>query len=139
MRVAVETLGRRKQRRLVEAWSECAPRVVDARWALDESFIQGARWFVRDAVNQIRSTLILCTEWIDGKVWLHLSISHVDKTPTWDELLEAKRHFMGTNTKAISVIPPAAEHYNHHEHCLHLFACLDGDPLPDFRDAKGRV
>jgi hypothetical protein len=32
-----------------------------------------------------------------------------------------------------------AEHYNFHPHCLHLWAPLDEDPLPDFRAPNGAL
>jgi hypothetical protein len=40
--------------------------------------------------------------------------------------------FIGDGRKAIQVFAPVAEHVNIHEFCLHLWHCLDGDPLPDF-------
>ncbi len=133
MRASVTSLGPRKRDKLIAAWRQVRPRVVTANWRLDAEYAQGAAW------KTTRSTVFLTTEFIDGELWLHMSFSHLDETPTWDELRDAKRIFMGANTKAVSVVPPSGEHYNLHPYCLHLFVCLERDPLPDFRDAKGRL
>jgi hypothetical protein len=75
----------------------------------------------------------------DGKFWLHLSISHRRRMPTYDELTYLKRHWIGDDRKAIMVLPEAKEHVNIHPRCLHLFCCLDGDPLPDFTMGSGSI
>lgn len=68
----------------------------------------------------------------DGHVWLHVSVSHPKRVPNYDELAYVKRHFVGRDKKAIMVFPDEANHVNTHPFCLHLFHCLDGDPLPEF-------
>lgn len=69
----------------------------------------------------------------DGKRWIHVSYSRPSKDPSWEDTCEVKRTFIGKDRKAISVMPAEAEYVNIHPHCLHLWACLDGDGLPDFR------
>ncbi len=78
-----------------------------------------------------------CTEG-DGRRWLHVSASHKNRPPTWDKMCEVKRLFIGPDLRAIQVHPPASEYVNIHPYCLHLWACLDGDGLPDFRKDGGR-
>jgi hypothetical protein len=68
----------------------------------------------------------------DDRVWLHLSISHRRRMPTYDELTYLKRHWAGEDRKCIMVFAPKDEHVNIHPRCLHLYCCLEGDPLPDF-------
>lgn len=68
----------------------------------------------------------------DEKRWFHLSVSHKKRMPTHDELCEAKNYFIGIDRYAVQVYPPAHRHVNIHPHCLHLFSCLDGHPLPEF-------
>lgn len=75
----------------------------------------------------------------DGKNWRHLSIAHPRRMPTYDELTYLKRHWAGEDAKAIMVFPAKAEHVNIHPNCLHLFVCLDGDPLPDFTQGTGSI
>lgn len=75
----------------------------------------------------------------DDRVWLHLSISHRKRMPTYEELVYMKRHWAGENRKCIMVLPPKDEHVNIHPRCLHLYCCLDEDPLPDFTAMIGRM
>jgi hypothetical protein len=69
----------------------------------------------------------------DGRRWLHVSFSRPSKLPSWDDLREVKNTFVGKDRRAIQVLPPESEYVNIHDYCLHLWCCLDGDPLPDFR------
>lgn len=74
----------------------------------------------------------------DGRRWFHLSLSRRDRAmPTFDQLPEAKRLFIGSGRKAVQVFPPDDEWYTvpgrNMPEVLHLFASLDDDPLPDFR------
>lgn len=68
----------------------------------------------------------------DNRLWLHLSISHRRRMPTYEELTYMKRHWAGEERKCIMVLPPKSEHVNIHPRCLHLYCCLEEDPLPDF-------
>lgn len=70
----------------------------------------------------------------DGRHWAHLSVSaHTPRRlPSWKELRWAKEHFLG-DRRAIQVLPPRAEYINITANVLNLYACLDCEPLPDFR------
>jgi hypothetical protein len=69
----------------------------------------------------------------DGKRWIHVSVSHRDRVPTWDELRGAKDWLLGKDRWAISIFPVEAEYVNHHPYVLHLWHCLDGAVVPDMR------
>ncbi len=70
----------------------------------------------------------------DGKRWQHVSLaSQRGKMPTYAQMAAVKECFIGKDKKAIMVFPPEDEHVNTHKYCLHLYHCLDGDGLPDFR------
>lgn len=73
----------------------------------------------------------------DEKIWLHVSLSRPTRMPNWNELRRVKDAFVGKDRKAIQVFPKQDEYVNIHPHVLHLFACLEGDPLPDFRRGSG--
>lgn len=77
----------------------------------------------------------------DGRTWLHLSIAHTvnGRLPTYKELQYLKRHWVGPERKAMQIFPPESEHVNIHPDCLHLFACMDEDPLPDFTWGTGLI
>jgi len=71
----------------------------------------------------------------DERRWLHVSVSHNDRIPDWRDLREVKDIFIGRERRALQVLPPEAEYVNIHPRVLHLWSCLDGDGLPDFRVA----
>jgi hypothetical protein len=68
----------------------------------------------------------------DGRRWIHLSCSHEDRLPNWEELKEVKERFIGEEKTALQVLPPKSRYVNFHPHRLHLWHCLDGDVVPDF-------
>jgi len=68
----------------------------------------------------------------DGKRWLHVSYSRQHVIPTYKDTVYVKRHFVGENRKAVMVFPAKENHVNVHPNCLHLWSCLDADPLPEF-------
>lgn len=69
---------------------------------------------------------------LDGKRWVHLSVSRAARLPSWDDLTSARDAFLGPEALAVQVLAPKSRHINIHAHCLHLWKCLDGDPVPDF-------
>lgn len=68
----------------------------------------------------------------DNHAWLHVSVSRGDRLPNYDDLVRVKEIFVGTERKAMMIFPPRSKHVNIHPNCLHLYSCLDGDPLPEF-------
>ncbi len=89
----------------------------------------------------IYSVIVSATTERDGRRWLHVSLTRPGgKTiPDYQDLVEVKDAFFGPNRAAYQVFPKRSEHYNAHPKCLHLWGCLDGDVLPDFRDPGGRI
>ena len=75
----------------------------------------------------------------DGRRWLHVSASRSGRMPTYLDLVEVKRVFIGPDRTAYQVFPRESEHYNAHTFCLHLWCCVDGDALPDLRHPGGGV
>lgn len=69
----------------------------------------------------------------DGKRWIHVSASRQNRLPTWADLRDVKNLFIGRDRLAIQVLPREEDYYNFHPYCLHLYSCVDGDPVPDFR------
>ncbi len=66
---------------------------------------------------------MLSTDTLDnGSTWLHLSISHENRLPTWDELKMAKDAFIGRNHEAVQVLPKDEDFVNLHKFCLHLWS-----------------
>lgn len=97
-------------------------------WRIDQELGDGARY--RCSARKL--TAILSGR-IDehGKRWLHLSVSHSDRIPTWGELRSVKELFLG-DVYAYQVLPPKEFYVNLTPRVLHLWHCLDGPQLPEF-------
>ncbi len=120
-----------------DAWAVLGP-LIDAlprAWCTIRTGEDGAAFSHQDG----RNVIVSVARESDGKRWLHASISRMGKMPTYDDLCEMKRLFVGRTRKAVEVFAPEAEHVNLHPTCRHLWACLDGDPLPDFTRGTGSI
>jgi len=51
----------------------------------------------------------------------HLSISHPDRYPTWDEIYAARYQLLPINATFVMYLPPPSEYVNVHENCFHLW------------------
>lgn len=105
------------------------PRVLPAYWRIADRRIDGCAY--RNEMTGL-AVIISAAKELDGRRWLHLSVSRSNRLPTWDDLKLVKDVFMGRERKVIQVLLPASEYVNIHPFVLHLWACMDGDPLPDF-------
>ncbi len=65
----------------------------------------------------------------DGFRW-HLSISHPQRYPTWDEMKDARYRLLPDDCYMIQILPPKAQYLNVHERCFHLIELRDGDRVP---------
>ena len=112
------------------------PAVLPRGWRVFEESADGYKF----ANYDLRQTVIV-TDALeqDGKRWRHFSMSCAGRVPNWDELKQAKEVFLGVETKAILVIPAKSEYVNINERVLHLFVCLENDPLPDFTRGGGTL
>jgi len=90
--------------------------------------IPNTQYFEKKKLTVVRSF-----EKIAGDNWLHVSVSAKGKIPTYNELTNVKKLFIGDDQKAIQIFPKEEEHVNIQPNTLHLYTCLTRDPLPDFR------
>lgn len=115
-------------------------RPVDPRWVERRGPLPG---LVEYQNRTEHLTVILsAAPQADGHIWLHFSISRTQVTevlPSWDQLVRAKEALLGADTKAIQVLPPRKQWVNIHPGVLHLWVCLDADPLPDFTRGTGSL
>lgn len=74
----------------------------------------------------------------DGNRWLHLSLGRRTMLPSYEELQDAHRAFLGDRL-AYQLFMPESEHVNLHPFVLHLWAPIDHRPTPDFRNIDGLV
>lgn len=57
----------------------------------------------------------------DGDGWDHVSVSHRNRCPTWDEMERVKRLFFRDHETVMQLHVPPVEHVNEHPYCLHLW------------------
>lgn len=50
----------------------------------------------------------------------HISVSHVERYPTWDELVAVKRCF-APNLELAIYLPPDEDYVNVHPNCFHMW------------------
>lgn len=55
---------------------------------------------------------------------LHMSISHKNRYPTWDEIKEAREHFLPMGKYFVMAFPPPDAFVDFHPNCFHLWECL---------------
>lgn len=82
--------------------------------------------------NNGLSVIVSQSSW-DGVEWLHASVAHVDRDPSYVELCALKEAVFGPERFAYQVFATDSRHVNIHEHALHLWGRADGvNALPDF-------
>jgi hypothetical protein len=111
------------------AFAALMPRLVHPEWRLVQRGEDGAAYQHR---SRPMTMIWSVGREDDGRLWQHMSVSHRDRTPTWEELVAVKEWLMGTDTYAYQVAPPRGVCVNLHPNVLHLFRCLDGPVLPEF-------
>lgn len=121
-----------RARDIERAWEQLAERVADTPGVTSRGEFAGGLAYRVRRLGMAALTVIIEPEIHDGELWLHLSVSTAGRVPSWDEMRWCRDVFIG-DRKAISVLPVSAEYVNIHPNCLHLFAPLERDPLPDFR------
>lgn len=81
---------------------------------------------------------------LDGKRWLHASVSRDDRSmPSYGDLQVMKRLCIGEHRTALQVFPPSDQHIDwagpRGTQVLHLWSCSDGDVTPDFSRGNGII
>lgn len=61
----------------------------------------------------------------NGERWIHVSVSHPDRLPTWKEISKVKDEFIGRDREAYQVLAAENDHVNVHSFCLHLWSPED--------------
>lgn len=59
--------------------------------------------------------------------YLHLSISHKERYPTWDEIKSAREEFLPMDKTFAIYFPPSDEYVNIHPNCFHLYEVKEKD------------
>lgn len=114
-----------------------APRTVPSGWVEKERDVGECKYVSR---ARRLAVILSCSKERDGRWWIHLSVSHRGRVPTWDEVRWCKEVFLG-DREAYAVLPPKARYANIHPRTLHLFTLLDPKiaALPDFTRGTGSL
>jgi hypothetical protein len=145
MKIMANALTERERARLLETAAAVLPWVSTAEWQLIEEYPNCVRATSPDGLRVIAEVEMQETHRVLGNdtpsrdLWLHVSFSRTDRVPSYDDMVRVKERFIGPARKAIQVLPPESEHYNHMPFCLNLFSSLDYDPLPDLRTRHGKL
>lgn len=115
-------------------WSP--PALTPAGWICVQRGTDGAA-YRHSTLNM--SVILSAAVYSDNRPWVHFSIARSSRLPSWEEYTAAKDAFLGPETKAIQVLAPRSQWVNIHPFCLHAFACLDDDGLPDFTQGSGQL
>jgi hypothetical protein len=80
--------------------------------------------------NDGQLKVLMTEEPHEGTKWLHVSVSHPERYPTWDEIHFVKDLFIGKDKDAVMILPEEKYYVNLHKNCFHLYHRLDGDTVP---------
>jgi hypothetical protein len=68
----------------------------------------------------------------EGMGWQHVSVSRVDRCPTWEEMCQVKDIFWDDTDCVVQYHPPKSNYVNNHPYCLHLWRPIGIElPRPD--------
>jgi len=60
-------------------------------------------------------------EGMEGEPWDHVSVSRIDKCPTWEEMCFVKSLFFDDEECVVQYHPPKSSYVNNHPNVLHLW------------------
>ena len=106
-------------------------------WRVVAKAEDGVFWRVPGGLHAMVSTAVED----DGRLWIHMSMSHKSRMPTWPELVKMRDALVGTDVECYQVLPPADRYVNLNPHVLHLWACAQSPEgvLPKFEGMIGGV
>jgi len=74
---------------------------------------------------------------VKGDLRWHISVSHRDRVPSWEEMVEAA-HDLRPGVAFVIGVPPRSWWVNVHPHCLHLWETKDLNLIAEWkRNARG--
>lgn len=117
-------------------WS--APDAPKTWLVMDRNPFDGAARYQNPARSLV--AMMTCAMQLDGRAWIHFSLSHRKRIPTWGELGVAKEEFLG-DREAYQILPPRRRYVNIDARVLNIFALLDpaASALPDFTRGTGAL
>lgn len=80
-----------------------------------------------------------CQIELDKKKWLHVAISYRNRQPSYKDMCEVKRLFVGPDKIAYQCFVPENQHVNINPYCLHLWHPCEGPVTPDFTNGTNSI
>lgn len=115
-----------------EGWERAACLIPPALGHIAQDGGDGYMWIGTESWARGFKVVVSASREQDGKRWLHVSVSHKSGRVEWYDMVRVKNAFVGKEKYALQVFPPESRYVNIHD-VWHLWHCLDGYPLPDFR------
>lgn len=94
-----------------------APMVERQRYRLRSPYPGAEAWQYGEC------RVILSQEWHRGALRWHMSISHPERYPTWDELRDARYTFTPSDVVMVMVLPQPEQYVNTHPNVFQLHEC----------------
>lgn len=120
-------------------WEEILPLMLPAQWHVLSTGMDGRKYGRVLPDGKMLTVIASVGKEPDGKHWLHVSVAHPNRLPTYDEVCQVKDLFIGEERTAYHLFPKRSKHVNIHPNCLHLWSCLEGDVTPDFTHGTGSI
>lgn len=115
------------------------PTIIPAGWTeLERQHPNGLKLMRLSHPGDPLTVIISFRPEYDGRKWLHVSLAHPDRIPTFEDVKLVRDLFIPRHLTALQIFPPADRWVSIHPYVLHLWACLDGDVVPDFT-RKGMI
>jgi len=69
----------------------------------------------------------------------HISISHLSRYPTWDEIKYARYKLLPPGITMAIYLPPEEQYVDMHPNCFHLFEIIEQARMVEVKDPKGKI
>lgn len=71
-----------------------------------------------------------CVVWSWGDGWDHVSVSYVNRCPTWEEMCAVKNMFFREDECCVQYHPAKKDYVNFHLYCLHMWRYQQEGAMP---------
>ncbi len=90
----------------------------------DTTFGNNGLFFIQAGASKLR---VIAS---DGDGWEHVSVSLINRCPSWEEMCKIKSLFWDDEDAVMQIHPRKSEYVTYHAFCLHLWRPNDGREIP---------
>ena len=87
---------------------------------IDVTAEDGGRGFIYGA-DPRKPNRPMCVVWSTGGGWDHVSVSWMNRCPTWEEMRMVKQIFFDPEDTTLEYHPAESEYVSLHPYCLHMW------------------